>query len=40
MALLCPQVEVRGSASSSDVVTISLNQPANVVEKKVLELKK
>ncbi|XP_044197711.1 uncharacterized protein LOC122973967 [Thunnus albacares] len=34
------EVEVQGSASSSDVVTISLNQPANVVEKKVPQLEK
>ncbi|XP_035516012.1 uncharacterized protein LOC118326956 [Morone saxatilis] len=34
------EVEVKGSASSSDVVVISLNQPANVVEKKVPELEK
>ncbi|XP_041840144.1 protocadherin Fat 4 [Melanotaenia boesemani] len=32
------EVVVRGSASSSDVAIISLNQPANVVEKKVPEL--
>nr|XP_046231654.1 cadherin-23 isoform X2 [Scatophagus argus] len=34
------EVEVQGSASSSDVVVISLNQPANTVEKKVPELEK
>ncbi|XP_017289255.1 cadherin-23 [Kryptolebias marmoratus] len=34
------KVEVRGSASFSDVTTISLNQPANIVEKKVPELEK
>ncbi|XP_044201151.1 protocadherin Fat 4-like [Thunnus albacares] len=34
------EVEVQGSASSSDVVTISLNQPADVVEKNVLQMKK
>ncbi|XP_067441680.1 protocadherin Fat 4 [Thunnus thynnus] len=34
------EVEVQGSASSSDVVTISLNQPANVVEKNVPQMKK
>nr|XP_020480866.1 cadherin-related family member 1-like [Monopterus albus] len=33
-------VEVRGSASSSNVVTISLNQPANIVDRKVPELEK
>ncbi|CAG5946960.1 unnamed protein product [Menidia menidia] len=32
------EVTVQGSASSDDVVTISLNQPANTVEKKVSEL--
>ena len=39
MELLCLQVEVQGSANN-DVVTISLNRPANVVEKKVTELEK
>lgn len=39
-ALFCPQVEVQGSASSSDVVVISLNQAANTVEEKVPELEK
>ncbi|XP_051241018.1 protein dachsous-like [Dicentrarchus labrax] len=34
------EVEVKGGASSSDVVVISLNQPANVVEKKVPEMEK
>ncbi|XP_032400608.1 protein dachsous [Etheostoma spectabile] len=34
------EVEVHGGASSSDVVVVSLNQPANVVEKKVPELEK
>ncbi|XP_039671449.1 protocadherin Fat 4 [Perca fluviatilis] len=34
------EVEVHGSASSGDVAVISLNQPANVVEKKVPELEK
>ncbi|XP_067355536.1 protocadherin Fat 4 isoform X2 [Channa argus] len=34
------EVSVQGSVSSSDVVIISLNQPANVVEKKVRELEK
>ncbi|XP_029297871.1 cadherin EGF LAG seven-pass G-type receptor 2-like [Cottoperca gobio] len=34
------QVDVQGSASSGDVVVISLNQPANVVEKKVPALEK
>ncbi|KAM7419871.1 hypothetical protein PAMA_016804 [Pampus argenteus] len=34
------EVEVQGGASSSDVVVISINQPANVVEKKVPELEK
>ncbi|XP_051241011.1 protein dachsous isoform X1 [Dicentrarchus labrax] len=34
------EVEVKGGASSSDVVVISLNQPANVVEKKVREMEK
>ncbi|XP_031732532.1 fat-like cadherin-related tumor suppressor homolog [Anarrhichthys ocellatus] len=34
------EVEVQGSASSADVVVISLNQPANIVEKKVPELEK
>lgn len=38
--LFCPQVAVQGNASSSDVVVISLNQPANTVEKKVPELEK
>ncbi len=36
--LFCPQVDVLESASVSDVVVISLNQPANVVEKKKTEL--
>ncbi|XP_028423953.1 protocadherin Fat 4-like [Perca flavescens] len=34
------EVEVYGSASGDDVAVISLNQPANVVEKKVPELEK
>lgn len=34
------EVVVQGSASSSDVVIISLNQPANTVEKKIPELEK
>ncbi|XP_034543326.1 cadherin-23-like [Notolabrus celidotus] len=34
------EVEVQGSASSSDVVVISLNLPANTVEEKVPELEK
>ncbi|XP_037620034.1 uncharacterized protein LOC119484924 [Sebastes umbrosus] len=34
------EVEVQGSASSGDMVVISLNQPANIVEKKVPELEK
>ncbi|KAM4584790.1 protocadherin Fat 2-like [Odontesthes bonariensis] len=34
------EVMVQGGASSSDVVIISLNQPANTVEKKVPELEK
>ncbi|XP_072240019.1 cadherin EGF LAG seven-pass G-type receptor 2 [Leuresthes tenuis] len=34
------EVMVQGSASSSDVVIISLNQPANTVEKKLPELEK
>ncbi|CAK6983501.1 cadherin EGF LAG seven-pass G-type receptor 2-like, partial [Scomber scombrus] len=34
------EVEVLGSTSSSNVVTISLNQPANVVERKVPEMEK
>ncbi|KAL3066367.1 hypothetical protein OYC64_016342 [Pagothenia borchgrevinki] len=34
------EVEVRGGASSGDVVVISINQPANIVEKKVPELEK
>lgn len=29
---------VQASASSSNIVTISLNQPANIVEKKVEDL--
>ncbi|XP_039469766.1 protocadherin Fat 4 [Oreochromis aureus] len=32
------EVMVQASASSSDIVTISLNQPANIVEKKVEDL--
>lgn len=39
-ALFCLQVAVQGNANSDDVVTISLNQPANRVEKKVPELEK
>ncbi|KAM6941222.1 protocadherin Fat 4 [Lycodopsis pacificus] len=34
------EVAVQGSASSADVVVISLNQPANMVERKVPELEK
>ncbi|XP_068583517.1 protocadherin Fat 4 [Cebidichthys violaceus] len=34
------EVDVQGSASSADVVVISLNQPANTVEKNVPELEK
>ncbi|KAK1886066.1 Protocadherin Fat 4 [Dissostichus eleginoides] len=34
------EVEVRGGASSGDIVVISINQPANIVEKKVPELEK
>ncbi|XP_038133976.1 protein dachsous [Cyprinodon tularosa] len=34
------KIEVQESASSSDVVTIAINRPANVVEKKVPELEK
>ncbi|XP_015236422.1 PREDICTED: protocadherin-1-like [Cyprinodon variegatus] len=34
------KIEVQKSASSSDVVTIAINRPANVVEKKVPELEK
>ncbi|XP_030599595.1 uncharacterized protein LOC115790071 [Archocentrus centrarchus] len=34
------EVTVQESASSSDTVTISLNQPANIVEKKVKDLEK
>ena len=33
--LFCLQVTVGGSVSSSDVVVISLNQPANTVENKI-----
>ncbi|XP_032418046.1 protocadherin Fat 4-like [Xiphophorus hellerii] len=32
------KVVVQGSASSSDVTTISINQPANIVERKIPEL--
>lgn len=35
--LLCPKVDVQGSASSN-VVVISLNQAANIVEKKIPEM--
>ncbi|XP_029987441.1 protein dachsous [Sphaeramia orbicularis] len=34
------EVEVLASASSSDIVSITLNQPANVVEKKIPEMQK
>jgi len=34
-SLVCPQVDVQGSVSSSNVVVLSLNQPANVVESKI-----
>lgn len=38
--LRCPQVAVKENVNSNDVVTISLNQPANTVEKKVPELER
>lgn len=38
--LWCPQVEVKENMNSNNVVTISLNQPANTVEKKVPELER
>lgn len=40
VAVLRPQVAVQGSVSSSDLVVMSLNQPANVVQKKVPELER
>lgn len=40
LLILLLQIEVQESASSSDVVTIAINRPANVVEKKVPELEK
>lgn len=36
----CPQVTVQQNAISSDVVVMSLNQPANAVEKLVPELER
>ncbi|XP_059189827.1 protocadherin Fat 4 [Centropristis striata] len=37
-ATISVEVEVKGSVSSGDIVVISLNQPANLVEEKVPEL--
>lgn len=40
MPVLGLQVAVEGSVSSNDVVVISLNQPANTVEKKLDQLER
>lgn len=38
--LCCLQVTVHGAAATSDVVVISINQPANRVEEKISEVER